>query len=280
MIRAFNRQIPLVIMLLFVIGALSTLFLLFGLTNDLALQAGVLSSTELDRAKPFVLRLKLVMGITLAAGFAGLLYFSRQRQVQEVYVERMKQQEKTTEAEKQAEIDKLQEEAWVDDLLVPSTSKEELLKNVFERICSKTEAVAGGYYALENGKLELTHQYALAFGESQRPAYELGEGLIGQAAKSQKQMILHDVPENSLRAVSGLGESGPKHLMIIPIVVNEKTHGVTEIGTFSKPSKHMVRTLEESCRKIGSFLSDDTVVKKTRKDEATTEENKSTRKKS
>lgn len=265
MIRAFNRQIPWVIMLLFAAGALSTLFLLFGLTNDLALQAGVLSSEEVTRAQPIVFRLQMLMTITLVAGFGGLLYLSRQRQVQEVYVERMKQQEKTSEAEKQAEIDKNTREEWVDDLLVKEAKAEDVLKEAFERMCSKTEAVAGAYYSVDKNNLQLAHHYALALGDSQKPVYELGEGLVGQAAKSQKQMVINDVPENSLRAVSGLGESAPRHLIIMPMVADGKTIGVTEIGTFQAPGKNMIKILEDSHRKIGAFLSTEAPKKEVKK---------------
>ncbi len=257
MTPALNRQIPLLVMLLFAAGALTTLYLLFGLPNDLALQAGVLSTGEVERAQPFVLRVQILMAVTMAAGFVGLLILSRQTQVQEVYVERMRQKEQQEEVDRQTAEEEKSREAWIDDLLVKETAADELYKNVFERICKKSEAVAGALYTRENNNLTLAHHYALALGESQKFSYETGEGLVGQVAKSQQKMVVNDVPENSMRVVSGLGTSAPRHLVILPVVVNGKTIAVSEIGTFSEPDSRIIKSLEEAHLKLGNFLSPD-----------------------
>lgn len=254
MTLALNRQISWLVMLLFAIGALATLYLLFGLSNDLALQAGVLSSEEIERAQPFVFRVQVVMAVTLAAGFFGLLILSRQTRVQEVYVERMRQKEKTNEAERQADEEKAIKEAWIDDLLVKGKAGDELYNKVFERVCKKSDAVAGAFYTKDKNQYVLTQHYALAVGESQKFSYEVGEGLVGQAAKSQQKMVVNDVPENSMRVVSGLGESRPKHLVIIPLVVGGKTVAVSEIGLFNEPEKGTIRSLEDAHKKLGEFL--------------------------
>ncbi len=254
MTRALNRQIPWVVTLLFAAGALATLYLLFGLSNDLALQAGVLSSEEIDRAQPFVFRVQVLMAVTLAAGFAGLLILSRQTRVQEVYVERMRQQEKSHEADREAEEAKAKKEAWIDDLLVKGNAGESLYSQVFERLCKKSDAVAGAFYTKDKNQFVLTQHYALALGESQKFSYETGEGLVGQAAKSQQKMVVNDIPENSMRVVSGLGESRPKHLVIIPLVVGDKTVAVSEIGLFNAPDKMIIRSLEDAHKKLGEFL--------------------------
>lgn len=265
MTRAFNRQIPWVVTLLFAAGAVTTLYLLFGLPNDLALQAGVLSSGEVDRARPFVFRVQLLMVATLAAGFAGLLILSRRTRVQEVYVERMRQQEKQEEANRQAAKDEKKQEALIEDLLTKETNPDELYKQVFDRLCQKTEAVAGAFYQRRKNEFTLTHHYALALGESQKFSYEAGEGLVGQAGKSGKKMVVNDVPENSMRVVSGLGESTPRHLVIIPLTVDGKTIAVSEIGTFQAPEEHTVRSLEEAHRRLGDFLSGGTTTARTKK---------------
>ena len=255
MTRAIHRQIPWLVMLLFAAGAMATLYLLFGLPNDLAIQAGVLSSGEMERAQPFVFRVQVLMAVTLAAGFAGLLILSRQTRVQEVYVERMRQKEQKEEADRQAAEETHKTEAWIDDLLVKETDREDLPKLVFERLCKKSAAVAGAFYTRDKNEYSLAHHYALALGESQKFAYENGEGLVGQAAKSRKKMGVTDIPENSMRVVSGLGESQPKHLIILPLVVDKQTIAVSEIGTFEKPDKGMIASLEEAHIQLASFLA-------------------------
>ncbi len=261
---ATYKQIPTLIMLLFAAGALATLYLLFGLSNDLALEAGVLSTGEVERVQPFMFRIQVLMTITLAAGFGGLLVLSRQTRVQEVYVEQMRRQEEKEEADRQTKESKIQDLEWIDDLLKEANNDESLQKKVFERLCKKSEAVAGAYYVRDESKFTLTHHYALALGDSQTFSYENGEGLVGQAAKSGKKMVVNEIPQNGMRVVSGLGESAPKNLIILPVVVGGETVAVSEIGTFHVPEKETIRGLEEAHKKFASFLEPKPEKKKTK----------------
>jgi GAF domain-containing protein len=45
-------------------------------------------------------------------------------------------------------------------------------------------------------------------------------------------MILNDVPENYIKIKSGLGESKPKSLIIIPLSIEDHVFGMLEIASF------------------------------------------------
>lgn len=64
--------------------------------------------------------------------------------------------------------------------------------------------------------------------------FEIGEGIPGQVAKDRKILQLDNVPEDYIKVVSGLGNSSPRHLVVIPIVSKDKTLAVMELASFSK----------------------------------------------
>lgn len=103
-------------------------------------------------------------------------------------------------------------------------------------LCDQVQAGQGAVYKLKttsSGSLyELAFGYALNFSESKVVQFESGEGLIGQAAKSGKQLYIDNVPKGYITILSGLGNSNPNYLLIVPVVVDNQTLGVLEIATF------------------------------------------------
>ena len=80
-----------------------------------------------------------------------------------------------------------------------------------------------------------------------RVLYSVGKfvmgGLIGQAAREQKQISLTDLTEDQIRITSSVMNAKPKHLLITPFVFEGKTVGVIEIGSlndFSETDKEFI----------------------------------------
>lgn len=84
----------------------------------------------------------------------------------------------------------------------------------------------------ESSKLVLIGSFAFHRPDTERTEYDFGEGLVGQSAKSKKAMKLHTIPENYISIVSGLGQSTPKFLLIIPLIEQEQCIGALEIASF------------------------------------------------
>ncbi|AXF01318.1 response regulator [Paraburkholderia hospita] len=56
------------------------------------------------------------------------------------------------------------------------------------------------------------------------------ESLIGQAAVSRRTLVLHDVPDDYVKVVSGTGMSPPRNLVVLPIENDGIVNGVVELG--------------------------------------------------
>jgi GAF domain-containing protein len=57
-------------------------------------------------------------------------------------------------------------------------------------------------------------------------------GMLGAAFTENRVMIINDIPENYIKIKSGLGESKPKSLIIIPLSIEDNVFGMLEIASF------------------------------------------------
>ncbi len=81
-----------------------------------------------------------------------------------------------------------------------------------------------------------------------------GEGLIGQAIFEKSPIILTDVPSDYIRVSSGLGESTPLNLYILPISFEGEVKAVLEIASFKPYSEAQQNFLEELIGDLGIIL--------------------------
>ena len=98
-------------------------------------------------------------------------------------------------------------------------------------------------------------KYAVDQGEGEADAFALGEGIVGQVAADDEIRILGDLPEDHLRIRSGLGQSSPKWLIVIPTRVEDRVNGVIEIGLAKEPAESQQQLFEQASRSIGFALA-------------------------
>ena len=120
-------------------------------------------------------------------------------------------------------------------------------ERALEFLASKLNALLGALYTHEaGGELRLAATFAgggkaLAVGLA-APSFKAGEGLVGQAWLSGELLLIDDVPDGYLTIRSGLGESAPRQLVLLPLVHFGKKCGVVELGLL-KPCTEVQREL-------------------------------------
>ncbi|OGQ89054.1 MAG: hypothetical protein A2512_01690 [Deltaproteobacteria bacterium RIFOXYD12_FULL_56_24] len=93
---------------------------------------------------------------------------------------------------------------------------------------------AGCLYLMDDkaGLLRLQGRYALA--EVEAPAHlGLGDGLAGQAAVNRQPMLINDLPADYFKIGSALGETPPRHLLVVPFLFEERLVGVFELAALT-----------------------------------------------
>jgi PAS domain S-box-containing protein len=82
-----------------------------------------------------------------------------------------------------------------------------------------------------------------------------GEGLAGQAWQEGDIVYLTDVPQNYVKITSGLGDSNPTSVLIVPLKVNDQIFGVVELASFSLFQDFEIEFVQKIAESIASTIS-------------------------
>jgi PAS domain S-box-containing protein len=85
----------------------------------------------------------------------------------------------------------------------------------------------------EHLQLELMGCYAWGRNKFIEKKIDYGQGLLGQAWQSNEMIYLTDIPEQFAKITSGLGESNPTAVLIVPVSANGVVFGVMELYFFN-----------------------------------------------
>lgn len=103
--------------------------------------------------------------------------------------------------------------------------------------------------------VELLSFYAYERRKFMEKRIEVGVGLIGRCVQEQKTIYMTDLPEEYINITSGLGQSTPNALLIVPLKVNDQIFGVVELAGFNQFEDHIIKFVEEVGESIASTIS-------------------------
>ncbi|MET9804914.1 HAMP domain-containing protein, partial [Streptomyces sp. NPDC006368] len=139
---------------------------------------------------------------------------------------------------------------------------------IVDELTPLVSAQYGGFYLAEETpqgtELRLIGSYGRPAGMGET-RFRLGESLVGQAARSRRTITVDGVPGDYIRIGSGLGETAPGSLVILPIVVEDQVLGVIELGSFTPFTPVHQDFLQQLMETIGVNVS--TIVANARTDE-------------
>ncbi|MCC7431450.1 response regulator [bacterium] len=133
---------------------------------------------------------------------------------------------------------------------------EELVQNVINFIVTYIDAKVGVVFVkTENEVFKMVGSYAFTRRKSFVSEVKVGESVVGQAILEKKTILIANVPENYIEISSGIGESVPKNLIVVPLIHENDVKGVIEIGTFSEISDIQINFLEQVSESIAITLN-------------------------
>ena len=84
----------------------------------------------------------------------------------------------------------------------------------------------------ESPMLRLIASYAYKQRKNISNQFKLGEGMVGQAALEKKRILVTQAPADYIKIASGLGESEPINIIVIPVLFEENVLAVIELASF------------------------------------------------
>lgn len=159
-------------------------------------------------------------------------------------------------------------QAILNDLLRQAKDFDELSYGILSQIIKYVDAAMGAIYVLNDSEendifFEMITAVAYEREKLIRAKVKPEEGLVGRCAHEKLTIYLKEIPENYVKVTSGLGESNPRSLLLIPLRVNEVVLGVLELVSFKEFEEYQVEFLEKAGESIASDLSASKINKRT-----------------
>jgi putative methionine-R-sulfoxide reductase with GAF domain len=110
--------------------------------------------------------------------------------------------------------------------------------------------------------LVLASCYAFSRKKFVEKRIQIGEGMIGQAYLEGDIVRLKEIPDGYTHITSGLGQSTPRYLVIVPFKYDSQVPALIEISSFQDIEEHQIQFLTKAGEYLASALvSSQTTVK-------------------
>ncbi len=138
------------------------------------------------------------------------------------------------------------------------TQVTDLYDAVLKFIITYTGSNQGGIFLIEEGNsdhLHLVASYAYERKKFIEKKVMIGESLVGQCYLEQETIFLKQIPPNYINITSGLGDTPPSCIIIIPLKINEIMVGVLELASLNLYQPHERNLLEKFAENVASTIA-------------------------
>ncbi|MBA3644849.1 MAG: HAMP domain-containing protein [Gemmatimonadaceae bacterium] len=136
---------------------------------------------------------------------------------------------------------------------------ESVSKLIMSELTPLVSAHHGAFYIMEEEGntpiFKLIASYAYKERKHLGNVFQLGEGLVGQAALEKKPILLTNVPDDYIRITSGLGEAPPRNILVLPVLFEGEVKAVIELASFLPFSQIHQLFLDQLGESVGVVIN-------------------------
>ncbi len=136
---------------------------------------------------------------------------------------------------------------------------ETVSKLILSELTPLVSAQHGVFFMMESIEhdpfLKLLSTYAYRERKHIGNRFSLGEGLVGQCALEKERILLTEVPDNYVKISSGLGESAPLNVVVLPVLFEGQVTAVIELASFRRFSEIHLTFLDQLTESIAIVLN-------------------------
>ena len=130
---------------------------------------------------------------------------------------------------------------------------------ILSELAPVVSAQQGVFYIMDGTtdepELQLLASYAYRERKGVNNRFRLGEGLVGQAALEKERILLTNVPSDYVQISSGLGQTQPMNIVVLPIVFEGQVKAVMELSSLEKFNSTHQAFLDQLTESIGIVLN-------------------------
>lgn len=159
----------------------------------------------------------------------------------------------------------MQERLWLDatiaefdELLRENYSKslDEFAKVVLDKMAKITFAYRGGFFIYDEDekKAKAVAGYAQKVEKMTQAEFDIGEGIVGQAAESQEFIIYDKLPAGQIALETATVLLSATCLLALPLIFNDAVYGVIELVYIQEPEKRHIELIKRLNAPIAAML--------------------------
>ncbi len=130
---------------------------------------------------------------------------------------------------------------------------------ILSELAPLVKAHQGVFYINENHEhdavLKLLASYAYKQRKSVSNQFRLGEGLVGQCALEKERILVTGAPPDYVTISSGLGESAPLDIVVLPVLFEGEVKAVVELASLQRFSDIHLAFLDQLTQSMGIVLN-------------------------
>ncbi|MGP3973521.1 HAMP domain-containing protein [Streptomyces sp. 8N114] len=131
---------------------------------------------------------------------------------------------------------------------------------ILRELTPLVNAQAGAFFLVGSGgkpgeELEFIAGYGTSGNEHPGGPDSPLRGLISQAVAEKKRILIEDAPPDYVRVESGLGSAPAAHILILPILFEDRALGVIEVASFSKFNDVYLTFIDQFVHTIGVSIN-------------------------
>jgi PAS domain S-box-containing protein len=120
-------------------------------------------------------------------------------------------------------------------------------------------AIQGGFFLFDDSDpgtpvLNLISAFAYNRKKYLQKTVAFGEGLVGSCAREKQYINLTEIPQGYISITSGLGDTLPDNLLLMPVLHENELIGVLEIASLHKYKEHEITFAGEVAHSLGSTI--------------------------
>ena len=194
----------------------------------------------------------------LDADYKGII--NKRNELSNALMSMREQMNKITKEESQRNWTTVGLAKFADILRENNDDEKNLHYQVVSNLVKYTDSTQGGLFVVnektgKNAVLTLMAYYAYDRKKYTNKEIHYGEGLIGQSFAEKNIIYLKEVPENYVNVTSGLGQSNPTSVLIVPLIVNDEVYGIIELASFEDYPQYKIDFIEKVGQNIASSLA-------------------------
>ncbi|MCM5530046.1 response regulator [Parasegetibacter sp. NRK P23] len=144
--------------------------------------------------------------------------------------------------------------AKMNNTMIAEEMLEALSDRIVEYVALYTGSQVGALYVKERESLHFYAGYAY-HENSSRAVYHVGEGMVGQAARTGERILLEAIPEEQVAVSFATGDVKPKNIVLVPLKQGYHIKGVLELGSVHPFSERTLSFLEAIAEDLGTAIA-------------------------